>query len=112
MSCRALSSGLIGEAGVLPAQGLAFGVRRGDRETHHQKSTPTLSYTEESISPTMHCIFLGDNERTGIPADGHPGGTSGALGVKRPRPRANGQRWGGGERGETDGFVRRNHLVR
>jgi len=28
MSCRALSSGFIGEAGALPAQGLAFGVRR------------------------------------------------------------------------------------
>src|SRR5208337_1163055 len=28
------------------------------------------------------------------------------------RPRANGQRSGGGARGETDGFVRRNCLVR
>src|SRR5208337_2634951 len=28
MSCRALSSGFIGAVGVLPAQGLAFGVRR------------------------------------------------------------------------------------
>jgi len=35
----------------------------------------------------MHCIFLGNNERTGTPADGHPAGTSGALGVERLRPR-------------------------
>ncbi len=34
-------------------------------------------------------------------------GTSGAPGVERLRPRANGQRSGGGERGETDSFVRR-----
>ena len=32
--------------------------------------------------------------------------------VERLRPRANGQRLGGGERGETEGFVRRNCLVR
>jgi len=37
-------------------------------------------------------------ERTGIGSDGHPAGTSGAPGVEGPRPRANGQRLGGGER--------------
>ena len=33
---------------------------------------------------------------------GHPAGTSGAPGVEGPRPRANGQRSGGGEGGEMD----------
>ncbi|MGD0039722.1 MAG: hypothetical protein ABSE84_04750 [Isosphaeraceae bacterium] len=50
----------------------------------------------------MHCIFLGDSERTGDPADGHPAGMSGALGVERLRPRermvkgraaASGEKW-------------------
>jgi hypothetical protein len=50
----------------------------------------------------MQCIFLGDKPRTGTPADGPPTGTSGAPGVDRLRPRANGQRSGGGERGETE----------
>ena len=31
----------------------------------------------------MHCVFLGDSERTGIQEDGHPAGTSGASGVQR-----------------------------
>ncbi len=50
----------------------------------------------------MHCIFLGDSERTGTPADVHPAGMSGALGVERLRPRermvngraaASGEKW-------------------
>ncbi len=51
-------------------------------------------------------------ERRGIAVDGHPAGAPGATGVERLRPRENVQRLGGGERGETDGFVRRNSLVR
>src|SRR5271157_2632742 len=99
MSCRALSSGFIGEAGALPAQGLAFGVRRWGPRYRPAESTPASSYTEDSTSPTMRCIFLGDSERTRTPVDGHPAGTSGAPGVERLRPRANGQRSGGGEWG-------------
>src|SRR5271157_4748976 len=52
------------------------------------------------------------NERISVAAYSHPAGTSGAPGVERLRPRANGRWSGGGERGETDGFVRRNCLVR
>ena len=41
-------------------------------------------------------------ERTGIAADGHPAGAPGATGVERLRPRENGLRSNGGERGKTD----------
>jgi hypothetical protein len=41
-----------------------------------------------------------------------PAGRHGATGAERLRPRANGLRSGGGERGGTDGFARRNCLVR
>ena len=53
-----------------------------------------------------------EHTRTSIAAACHHAGTSEATGVERLRPRANGQRLGGGERGETEGFVRRNCLVR
>ena len=41
-------------------------------------------------------------QRTGIAADGHPAGAPGATGVERLRPRENGLRSNGGERGKTD----------
>jgi len=43
-----------------------------------------------------------DKKRAGIAADAHPAGTPGATGVERLRPRENGQRWGGGERGKME----------
>src|SRR5271157_444537 len=43
-----------------------------------------------------------DNERTGIAAFAHTAGTPGATGIERLRPRENGLRSGGGERGKTD----------
>ena len=46
-------------------------------------------------------------ERIGIAAYGHPAGRLGATGVERLRPRENGLRSNGGERGKTDGFFRR-----
>ena len=52
------------------------------------------------------------NEKIGIAAYGHPPGRPGTTGVERLRPRGSGQRSGIGERGGTDGFVRRNCLIR
>jgi len=43
-----------------------------------------------------------DKRRASIDADGHLTGTLGAGGVERLLARENGQRSGGGERGETD----------
>ncbi len=42
------------------------------------------------------------NERAGIASDGHQTGRPGAPGVERLRPRENGLRSNGGERGKTD----------
>ena len=77
-------------------------------------SCPPPEFRRSSGDTIPNCLGeLGEiRERTGIASDGHPAGTSGPLGVERLRPHANGQRLGGGERGETDGFVRRNCLVR
>jgi len=68
----------------------------------------TREFRGRSFGDTMpDCLGeLGEiresKERTGIAADGHQASTPGVTGVERLRPRENGQRVIGGERGKTD----------